>query len=224
MNCKKIGDRILADVRAVVPGVSVRSKTSWIWRILPGRFRNSGLAFGRTIWLPELHELSDESRARSRLLFLAHELTHVLDRHRQGLVYNVKYALPNAFVLMCAEVALGAAALWFHFALGVWGIFAALMLGTVLIPCPSPWRLAVERLAYSTSVYVMSRYFKIPRTWIEEDLKDCLSDPIYLGMVSKHDAAIEAAVMTSTIWLGDFSIVDEEMKAILDRAFKGDEA
>lgn len=224
MDCKKIGDRILADVRAVVPGVCVKAKTSWFWRVVPERFRRGGLALGRTIWLPDMPDLGDVSRARSHLLFLAHELTHVLDRHRQGLVYNVKYALPNVFILLCAEVALGAAALWFHFALGVWCIFAALMLGTVLIPCPSPWRLAVERLAYSTSAYVMCRYMKIPRAWIEEDVKDCLSDPIYLGMVSKHDAAIEAAVMTSTIWLGDFSIVDGEMKAILDRAFKGDEA
>lgn len=145
-------------MRVELPGFQIREKRVWFWWLLnyvgliflwnPRFMTTMWTTVGRTVWVPNAHELFDAQRdvreMEADYCTLWHERRHMLDLRDfvklpaalRGLIWGFGYGCPQ-------WLALGAlGAFW-----SPWWLLCLLFLA----PWPSPFRVWVERRGYLAS-------------------------------------------------------------------------
>jgi hypothetical protein len=97
---------------------------------------------GHTIYFPQKSFITNHPV--SSLIVLLHELVHIYDLNKYGMLFNIGYLSPQIFALL-APLAL----------LFSWKL--ALVLLLCLLPLPSPFRMYFEKRAYIVSLYSMKK-------------------------------------------------------------------
>lgn len=138
---------------------------------------------GSTIWMPS--EIATILPEEAYLEVVVHEVQHILDHKRHGMLFKVGYLFPQVLALL-SLLALGA--IWSP----IWLLWLLCLL--FLAPLPAYWRYRAEFNGYRTSILFNkfhgrtsertnewiigqlagpSYYFAWPfKSWIEKDLKD----------------------------------------------------